>query len=130
LGDPVLDIAPRGHRLAEGHAGRGPGAHQLERTLGRPDGPHAVVYAARSQAGLGDHEALALARDEVLGGHADVLEDDLGVSLLVLVTEDGQTAHHLDATGVEGYEDHALLMVKRRLEAGLAHHDHDPAGGW
>ena len=74
LGDPVADVGVLGDRLAERLARVGPCAHQLERPLGRPDRPHAVVDPTRTEPGLGDHEAHPLAGDDVLGRDAHVGE--------------------------------------------------------
>ena len=57
VGDPLLDHALLGQRLAERHPLGDPAAHQLERPLGRADAAHAVVDAAGAEAGLGDGEA-------------------------------------------------------------------------
>ena len=80
-------LARRRQRLAERDARDRALAHRLERALGGADRAHAVVDAARAEPGLGDHEAVALVRDQVRGGHAHVREVDFGVALLVLVAE-------------------------------------------
>ena len=54
--------------------------HELEGPLGHADGAHAVVDAAWPEAGLGDGEAAALLAEEVVGRHAHVLVDDLGMA--------------------------------------------------
>ena len=80
-------LAARRQRLAERHPRDRPFAHRLERPLGRSDRAHAVVDAPGAEASLGDHEAVALAGDQVRGRHADVVEVDFGVALLVVVAE-------------------------------------------
>ena len=61
--------------------------HELEGTLGHADRAHAVVDAAWAEAGLGDGEAAALLTEEVVGRHAHVLVDDLGMAPGVVVAE-------------------------------------------
>ena len=102
-------------RLAERLALDRAPAHRLERPLGRADRAHAVVDAPGAEARLGDHEAVALAGDEVRGGHADVLEEHLGVALVVGVAEDRQVAHDGHARRVARHEDHRLLLVRRAV---------------
>ncbi len=58
-----------GQRPAEGDPVLGALDHQAQCALGHADRPHAVVDAARAQAGLGDHEAVALAGQHVARGH-------------------------------------------------------------
>ena len=72
---------------------------------------HAVVDAARAEAGLGDHEAVALARDQVRGRHAHVAEVDFGVALVVVVAEHRQVAHDGHPGRVDRHQDLALLLV-------------------
>jgi len=48
------------------------------------------VDPARAEPGLGDGEPVALRRDQVGGRDPGLVEDELGVPVLVLVTEDGQ----------------------------------------
>jgi hypothetical protein len=76
-------------------------AHEPDRLLGHPDGAHAVVDAARAEAGLGDGEPLPLLTDEVVRRHPDVVEDELGVAtvVMVVVAEDLHPAHDLDPRG-------------------------------
>ena len=80
FGDPVLDDALLGQGLAERGTAGSPGAHELEGALGRADLPHAVVDAAGAEARLRDGEPVALAGDQVLRGHPDVVEHDLRVA--------------------------------------------------
>ena len=70
LGDPLADHALLGERAAEADAARDTIDHQLERALGRPDHPHAVVDAPRAEPGLGDREAGALLAEQVRRRHA------------------------------------------------------------
>ena len=49
--------------------------HEPERPLGDADRAHAVVDAARAEAGLGDGEAAALLAEQVVGRHPHVLVD-------------------------------------------------------
>src|SRR3546814_17906850 len=78
----------------------------LQRALGDADDAHAVMDASRSEAALGDLEAAALTEQQVLLGHADVLELELAVAVRAVVE-----AHHvqhapvLDARGVDGHDD-------------------------
>jgi hypothetical protein len=83
--------------------------------------------AAPSESCLGDHEAVALAGDQVARRHAHVLEEDFGVALLVLVAEDGQASYDLHTGRIDRHEDLALLAMARSRRLRLAHHDHDLA---
>ena len=74
LGDPVLDQALLGDQGAEGGAIERPAHHELEGPLGHTDGPHAVMDASRAEPGLRHGEAAALLAQQVVRGHADVLE--------------------------------------------------------
>src|SRR5437763_1133012 len=64
VGHPGLDHALLGQWLAERAAGVGPLAHELQRPFGGADRPHAVVDAARAEAGLGDGEAAAFLAEQ------------------------------------------------------------------
>ena len=88
-----------------------------------------MVDAAGAEPSLRDHEAVALARDQVAGRHAHVFEEDFRVPLMVLVAEHRQAPHDLHAGRIAGHEDHALLAMARTLGVGLAHHDHDAEVG-
>ena len=114
VGDPLLDHALLGQRLAEGDPARHPPAHQLEGPLGHADAAHAVVDAARAEAGLGDGEAAALLAEQVGDGHPHVVEADLAVALRSVVAEHRQVAHDGHAGRVQRHEDHRLLEVAGR----------------
>ena len=83
-----------------------------------------MVDAARAQAILGDLKAHALAAEDVLIRHEDILEVDLRVAFAVVVAEHRQVAHDSHARRVRGHGEHGLLAVNLRVRAGLAHHDH------
>ena len=105
-------------------------AHQLDGPLGHADRAHAVVDPARAQPGLRDGEPVPLAGDEVLGGHPDVVEDELGVAAVVavVVAHDRHRPRPPSSPGrVPRHEDHALLPVALGRRVGLAHHDEDRA---
>src|SRR3546814_9488763 len=88
------------------------------------DDAHAVMDASRSEAALGDLEAAALTEQQVLLGHADVLELDLAVAVRgVVEAHHVQHAQVLDARGVDGHDDHRLLAIGRRRRVGIAHQD-------
>mmetsp|Transcript_89875 Transcript_89875/g.257464 ORF Transcript_89875/g.257464 Transcript_89875/m.257464 type:complete len:354 (-) Transcript_89875:587-1648(-) len=82
------------------------------------DGAHAVMDPARAQPALGDLEAAALAEDDVADRHPDVVEDDLGV--VVLLAEDRQRPQDVHAWCVTWHEDHRLLLVQRSGKARFA----------
>jgi len=127
LRHPVQDVGARRDRRAERLALQRAPAQQLQRALRGPDRAHAVVDAAGPEPRLGDHEAVALARDEVGGGDADVLEQQLGVPLRVHVAEHGQVAQDRQPGRVARDEDHRLLLVRGPVRIRLAHDDEDPA---
>src|SRR5581483_2045765 len=129
VGHPGLHHALVGQGLAEGAAGVGPSAHELQRPFGGADRPHAVVDAARAEAGLGDGEAAALLAEEVGHRDAHVLQRHLHVALGVVVAEDEHVAQDGDAGRVHRHQDHRLLPVGRGVGVGLAHHDEDAAVG-
>ena len=129
LGDPVLDQALLGDRLAERLAFERPLAHELQCPLGDADRSHAVVDAARAEACLADGEALALAAQDVILGHPDVLIDQLGVTAPVVVAEDQRITIDADAFSVAGHDDHRLLAMARTVRVVLAHDDQHLALG-
>jgi hypothetical protein len=88
-----------------------------------------VVNPARAEPGLRGREAAALLADDAGHRHADVAEQDLGVTMLVVVAEHGVVADHGDARGVAGDQHHRLLAVRGSRGAGLAHQDKESAAG-
>ena len=98
-----------------GHAA---GDHQVQRLLGRADGAHAVVDAARAQAQLANLEAAALAQQHVLRRHAGVVEADVHVAVRrVGIAEHLLAADDLAPRAVERHQDLRLLQVRRRVGA-------------
>ena len=84
--------------------------------------------APGSKAALRDLEAAALAEQQVLRGHPDVLEGDFCVAVRgVVVAVDRQRALDLHPRGMAGHDDHGLLSVPRGVLIGLAHEDEDLA---
>src|ERR1700691_5315083 len=129
LGDPVLDDALFGQRLAERRPAGGPLAHQPQRALGRADHPHAVVDPAGAQPGLRDREPVALPGDQVLLRHPHLVEHHIGVASVraVRVAEHVHPALVGDTWRVPGHEDHRVPRVAHRGPTGHSHHDEDPA---
>src|SRR4051794_37350348 len=80
IGDPLAVAAEVDDRLAERRTGQSALDRQLERDLGLPDQAHAVVHAARPEPSLRDLEGASLAEQDVLLGHAHVVEADLAVA--------------------------------------------------
>src|SRR5581483_8916069 len=83
--DPRLDHALFGERLAEGGARLRAAAQHVEGALGGADGAHAVMDAARTEAGLRHREPAALLTEDVRLRYAHVLEEQLAVTFRVLV---------------------------------------------
>ena len=75
VGDALAVAAEVDQRLAERRALEAAPAGQLERQLGQPDQPHAVVDAARAEPALGDREALARPGDDVASGTRTSVND-------------------------------------------------------
>ena len=94
-------------------------AHQVERPLGHPDQPHAVVDAPRAQPGLGQREAASALAEQRLGTHAHVVERHLGVPAVGLVPEPEhrQAALDLHARGVARHQQDRVPLVARRRRA-------------
>ena len=130
-GDALQHDAVLVQLLAEGSLARVVDAGQevLESLLGGADGAHGVVDAAGSKAALDDFEAAALAEDHVGGGHADVVEGDVAVTVRgVVEAVHAQHAVDGDAGGLGGDEDDGLLLVDRGVfGVALAHDDVDLA---
>src|ERR1700691_2271472 len=129
LGDPVLDNALLGQRLAERGPVERPVAHELQGPLGRADLPHAVVDAARSQPCLRDGEPVPLAGDDVLVGDVHVGAVDLGVAAMrpVGVAEHPRPRPARQPRGIGGDKNHGVPPVPAGGFAGHAHHDEDLA---
>src|SRR5262249_54592223 len=129
LRDPFVDHALVGERLAVDDAAEHPPTHQLERTFGHANEPHAMVDPTRTQARLRDREALAGPGDDVRGRHPDVGAHDLGVSAVwsVVVPEDRHASAHVDTGGVTRHQDLALLAMPFGGWVGLTHHDENLA---
>src|SRR3546814_5060226 len=72
-------------------------AHLLQRKLRLPDDPHAMVDAAGAQPSLSDLEPPPFAQQDILCGHANVVEFDLGVAVRrVVETHDRKVSQHPD----------------------------------
>ena len=132
--DPRFGHAFEHHRLlAQRFAERDPGveaaAHLLERHFSLADRTHAVMDASRTEPALRNLEAAAFAEQYVRDRNLDVLEQNFAVPVgRMVVAEDRQPAHDLDAWRVAGDENHRLLPVPFRiLRIGLAHDDKELA---
>src|SRR5690606_18874739 len=124
IGDDVRVAAQFGDRAAEGFAGHGAFDHDLQGALGGADGAHAVVYAARAKAALGNFEAAAGAGDDRAFGQAYVVEQYLAVAIgFVVGTEDWQHALNGNARGVERHQDHGVAAVLLGVRVSYAHED-------
>jgi hypothetical protein len=62
---------------------------QCDRPLSGAEGTHAMMDPARSQPRLRRGESAALLTEQVGGRHSRLIEDDLGVAVLIAVPEDG-----------------------------------------
>ena len=128
LGHHLHVLAELGDGLAERLAGETALDQQVQRSLGRTDRAHAVVDSARAEAQLGDLEATTLTEEHVRRGNTAVGEPEVHVPVRgVVVTEDVHRPHDLDAGRVLGYQDLALLLVRRTVRVGLQHDDEDLA---
>ena len=69
--------------------------------------------AARSEADLRDLEAATLAQQDVLLGHADILELDVHVAARrVIMAEDAHWPEDLHARRFDGHQDLRLLELR------------------
>jgi hypothetical protein len=101
-------------------------AHQLERPLCRADRAHAVVDAPRAESHLRNLEAASLAQQDVLLGHAAVVEANVHVPVRrVVVAHHAHRADDLESGRVGRHEDLRLPLVHGPIRVGLHHHDHD-----
>jgi hypothetical protein len=73
-----------------------------------------VVDPSRAETGLTDHEPVALLGDEIGHRHPNVVEDGLGMTLVVDVAEHLEIALEGDTRGVHGDQDLGLLAMRRR----------------
>ena len=87
-------LAPSfGQLLAERLAAQRTPAHQLQRHLGLADRPHAMMDAAGPEPALRDLEAPALAEDQIVLRHADIVEADVHMAVRrVVVAIDASSA--------------------------------------
>ena len=133
LAPGIGDILPHrsllAERLAEGDARLRAGAHQFERALCTADQAHAVMDAAGTEAALRDLKAAALAEQDVGGGNAHIVVDDLGVAdRRIVVAKHAHVAHDPDARRFLRHQHHRLLqMLAWVVRIGLAHHDQELA---
>src|SRR5665647_3714513 len=68
-----------------------------------------------------------LTRQTIRRGDPDVAEDELRMSVLVLVSEDRQVPLDLQTWGITRHEDHRLLAVCGPVGGRLAHDNEDLA---
>jgi len=123
LGDLLPHDALVGERTAERHPALGPGDHQCQRPLRCAQGAHAVVDPARAEPCLRGGKTAALLTDHVGHRHPGTVEADLGVPVLVVVTEHRVVPDDGDPCRVGRDDDHRLLTVGRSSGVGLAHDD-------
>ena len=80
-----------GKRFAKRMPLLSPTAHFFQRDFSLADEAHAMVNASRAEATLGNLEAATLAEENVLCGHAYIVEQDLAMAVWrIAVSEDGQ----------------------------------------
>src|SRR3546814_5306272 len=97
---------------AECRAGGQAPAHLLQCKLRLPDDPHAMVDAAGAQPSLSDLEPPPFAQQDILCGHANVVEFDLGVAVRrVVETHDRKVSQHPDTRRLRWHQDHRLLTI-------------------
>lgn len=132
-GDLLDDAALLGDEFAEGFLAGvvGAGEHPFEGEFGGADGAHGVVDAAGAHAALHDFEAAAVAEDDVGGGDADVLEEQVGVAVGGVV-EAVDFHHALDgnAGGAGVAEDDGLAFVFVGVVGLGAAEDHVELAAW
>ena len=129
-GEALAVATEVGDRLAEGDPGGRPLAGQLERLLGQPDEPHAVVHPARPEATLGDLERAARAGEHGAARQAHPAQGDLAVTeRLVVLAQRREHPLDGDAGRLERHEDHRVLAVPVGRGVGEAHEDADLAVG-
>ena len=130
IGDDVDIAAQLGQRPAECDAVGRPLAHELQGTLGSTDRPHAVVNPAGAKAALGNFKAAARAENDVLLGHAHIVEFHVHMAMGCIVH--GEHVHgpdHFDPGGIHGHQDLRLLQVLGGVRVGFHHGDEDLATG-
>src|SRR5208282_6931478 len=91
-----------GEEAAVGEARVRPLAHQFERSLGDPDGAHAVVDASRAEPRLRDGEAAAFLAEYVGHRHAAVLVDYLAMPAAADVAHHRHGANQVESGSVGG----------------------------
>ena len=107
----------------------------VQRALRLGDVVHAVAQAAVGEAVLAHVEAVAFAAEQVVGGHFQVLDLDLGMAAGKLVVMRALDRHVLDialdvVAGVRQLDDEGReLLVARRVRIGLRHHQRDVGDG-
>jgi hypothetical protein len=129
LRDAFLRDIVVAERLAESDALARAPAHQLQRTFGDANLPHAVVDAAGTETRLRNFEATPLAQEKIRRRDAHILEDHLAMPVWrIVVSEHVQHPDHLHAWSVARDKDHRLLLVAIRVAGiGFPHDDQHPA---
>ena len=121
-------LAELNDRFAKRFPGDGPLHEEVQRPLSLPDRAHAVMDASGAEPDLRDLEAAAFAEEHVRPGHPHVVQLDVHVAVgRVVLAKHGHGPQDVEAGGVHGYQDLRLLLIARRVRAGLDHADHDLA---
>src|SRR5690606_4837650 len=95
--------------------------HDFKRALRLPDGTHAVMNAARSEAALCNLETLPFAHDDVALRHTDILKAQFGFTARRMIgTEHDLIADDVDARRVTRDDDGGLLAVALCIRICLA----------
>ncbi|MCY1407369.1 hypothetical protein D9M71_226680 [compost metagenome] len=81
VSDFLLDHLLAGQLLALGHPGQDALAEHVENGLGFADGAHRMVNAATTETGLGHHEGLTDATENMVCRHPYIVETHVGVSV-------------------------------------------------
>jgi hypothetical protein len=88
------------------------GEEVLESLLRGTDGTHSVVDTARSETALDDFEAAALSKTHIGGWDADVVEENVTMSVWCIVeAHDGKHTVDGDTGNIVGDENDGLLLV-------------------
>src|ERR1700733_6971077 len=100
--------------------------HHFQRSIADADRAHGVVNASAAEPRLCDLEGLARLAEHGIGGYADAVIVNVGLSALILgVVHARDVALDDDAGALRRHDEHRHTLVRRVIRIGHGHHDEE-----